>query len=711
MIELNGKYNTAKVFTDNVEQTAISQIIELCSQEFVKDSKIRIMSDTHAGAGCTIGTTMTIQDKIVPNLVGVDIGCVDKDTEFLSTNGWVKISEYGGQEIAIYDNTNNITKFENPLLFIKQEEKEFFHLKTKYGIDQMLSKEHNCLVETGSHHRPNARGKKYCIKAEELYNKHCNTKLGFRDNFICEIPNIKLENKLNMTNEEIRIQVMIMADGNFSNESTNRCVCHFNKERKINRCKELLNNANIDYKINVNKDKTTTIIFYPSKKYKRISYFWSANLEQLSIICDEIKNWDYSVEQGAYISVYKEDADFVQYAFSTQGIRTFISKDNRENKVSYRCLISANRPRVQLAGVPKTPINIVPSKDGYKYCFTTTTGFWIMRRNGCIAVTGNCGMYTIKLKEKEIDFQKLDDTIRKYVPSGQNIRETEHKLVNSLNLKELKCFKYINNDRALKSVGTLGGGNHFIEVDKDEEDNLYLVIHSGSRYLGKQVAEHYQELGYKKLTENRGSREKLINKLKAEGRGKDIKSELAKVPTTKINKQLAYIEGQDLINYLNDMKITQYYAELNRISMANEILKNMNLHEVESFTTIHNYIDVETKILRKGAISANKDEKVIIPINMRDGSLICIGKGNEDWNNSAPHGAGRILSRSKANEKVTLEEFKDSMKDIWTTSVCQSTVDESPMAYKPMQEIIDNIQDTVEIVNIIKPLYNFKANS
>lgn len=394
MIELKGKYNTAKVFTDNVEQTAISQIIDLCNQEFISGSKIRIMPDTHAGAGCTIGTTMTITDKVVPNLVGVDIGC---------------------------------------------------------------------------------------------------------------------------------------------------------------------------------------------------------------------------------------------------------------------------------------------------------------------------GMYCVKLREKDIDFELLDNVIRKYIPNGQNIRESQHKMSTEININNLKCINNISYDRAIKSIGTLGGGNHFIEVDKDSEGNLYLVIHSGSRYLGKQVAEHYQELGYKKLTDNRMAKEELIKKLKSEGREKDIQKELKKLPSIKINKQLAYVEGENLDNYLNDMKITQEYARINRVAIAEEILKHTGLNADESFTTIHNYIDIDNKILRKGAISATLGEKVIIPINMRDGSIIAIGKGNKDWNESAPHGAGRLMSRSKAKQSVGLDEFKDSMKGVWTTSVNEYTIDESPMVYKPIDEIVDNIKDTVGIIDIIKPLYNFKA--
>lgn len=395
MIEIRGKYSTAKVFTDNVEEVAISQILELCNQEFVKDSLIRIMPDTHAGAGCTIGTTMTISDKIVPNLVGVDIGC---------------------------------------------------------------------------------------------------------------------------------------------------------------------------------------------------------------------------------------------------------------------------------------------------------------------------GMETIKLKNKEIDLEKLDKSIHKYIPSGFDIRNKQHDYSNKVDFDNLRCKKHVNLDRARLSIGTLGGGNHFIEVNKDDLGALYLVIHSGSRHLGKQVAEYYQEIGYKELIDINKKVTEIIKKLKAEGRDKDIQQEIQKIKPDKFNKQLAYVQGKSYEDYLNDMKIVQTFAVYNRKAMINEIIRNMDFEVEEFFTTIHNYIDLDNMILRKGAISAQSGEKVLIPINMRDGSLICRGKGNKDWNYSAPHGAGRLMSRSKAKEVISLEEFKKSMEGIYSTTVSMSTLDECALAYKPMDEIINNIQDTVEILNIIKPIYNYKAS-
>lgn len=395
MIQLQGKYNSATVFTNNLEETARGQIIDLCNQEFAKDSKIRIMPDTHAGAGCTIGTTMTIQDKVVANLVGVDIGC---------------------------------------------------------GIDVAI--------------------------------------------------------------------------------------------------------------ININKD--------------------------------------------------------------------------------------------------------------------------------------------------EINFDQLDSVIRKYVPSGFSIRESRHKFSKLIDFRDVRAP--FNLTRAQKSIGTLGGGNHFIELNQLEDGRVAIVIHSGSRNLGKAIAEHYQNLAYDVLMNVKSEQQLIIEQLKAEGRHHEIHDALRGIKKTKIRKELAWLEGQNFKDYMNDMAIAQNYARLNRKAMVDEIVKNMNWVIEDAFTTIHNYIDMEHMILRKGAISAQKDELVIVPINMRDGSIIATGKGNPDWNFSGPHGAGRLMSRSKAKELVNLEDFKQTMENVWTTSVNESTLDESPYAYKPMVEILENIQGSLEVQQIIKPLYNFKAN-
>lgn len=395
MLKLQGKYNEAKVFTNNVDETATGQIIDLCNQEFVKDSQIRIMPDTHAGAGCTIGTTMTIQDKIVPNLVGVDIGC--------------------GMEVVVIDK-----------------------------------------------------------------------------------------------------------------------------------------------------------------------------------------------------------------------------------------------------------------------------------------------------KKEEINFDCLDETIRKFVPSGFRIRDKEHRFSKMIDFDSVKAPYTLQ--RAQKSIGTLGGGNHFIELNEDDKGNVYIVIHSGSRNLGKQISEYYQNFAYEQCIDVTSMKDEIIKRLTEEGRAKEIQETLRGIQKPKIRKELAYLEGQGFKDYMNDMNIAQKYAALNRKAMIDEIVTKMDWKVTDQFTTIHNYIDIENMILRKGAISAQKDERVIIPINMRDGSIIAFGKGNPDWNFSGPHGAGRIMSRKKAKELLSLEEFQNTMTEVWTTSVVESTIDEAPMVYKPMDEIIKNTKETIDIKHIIKPLYNFKAN-
>jgi tRNA-splicing ligase RtcB len=395
MIQVQGKYNEAKIFTDNVEQTAMGQIIELCNQEFTQGSKIRIMPDTHAGAGCTIGTTMTIQDKIVPNLVGVDIGC--------------------GMEVAV-----------------------------------------------------------------------------------------------------------------------------------------------------INKNKS------------------------------------------------------------------------------------------------------------------------------------------------EINFDQLDETIRKFVPSGFSIRGSVHEYARFIDFKNVRGP--FNLDRAQKSIGTLGGGNHFIELNEAKDGQVIIVIHSGSRNLGKAVAEHYQNRAYDELMSVKDEQQHIIDTLKEQGREKEIHEALRGIKKPKFKKELAWLEGQGFKDYMNDMQIAQLYAAWNRKAMISEIVNRMGWEVIDHFTTIHNYIDMENMILRKGAISAQKDERVIIPINMKDGSIIAFGKGNPDWNFSGPHGAGRVMSRSVAKKVIKVDEFKREMKGVWTSSVNENTIDEAPGVYKPIDEILINILDSVEIAEVIKPIYNFKAN-
>lgn len=330
-----------------------------------------------------------------------------------------------------------------------------------------------------------------------------------------------------------------------------------------------------------------------------------------------------------------------------------------------------------------------------------------------VGVDIGCGMETVKLKEKFIEPQALDKFIYANIPSGFNIRKSAHRYIEQIDLTELYCFKHIDLPRAELSLGTLGGGNHFIEADKGSNGDIYIVIHSGSRHLGLETANYYQNEAYRRLNKSSDSDiRELIDRLKAKGKQKQIESELKKlknIKKTAVPKELAWCEDELFEQYIHDMKIVQKFALLNRQAMMTDILKGLGLHALEQFSTIHNYIDTDSMILRKGAVSAKLGETLLIPINMRDGSLICVGKGNEEWNYSAPHGAGRLMSRSQAKSSFTLSEYKKQMEGIYTTSVNRQTLDECPMAYKSIDDIVGNISDTVEIIDTIKPIYNFKA--
>ena len=360
-------------------------------------------------------------------------------------------------------------------------------------------------------------------------------------------------------------------------------------------------------------------------------------------------------------------------------------------------------------------IRIMPDVHAGKGCTIGTT----MTVNGravpnVVGVDIGCGMYTVKLGKTDIDFEKLDAAAH-YVPSGLNVWEGR---VERFDLPGLRCYRELRDTRRLeRSLGTLGGGNHFIEVDTAEDGTKYLVIHSGSRNLGKQVAEHYQRLAVELASgkeEYYLKRDALIAEYKAAGRRSEIKDALYQLVWKEKEKEipddLCYVYGTYLEDYLHDVEICQAFARRNRELIAEILLKRAGLIGRDAFHTVHNYIDTDEMILRKGAIAAHEGEKVLIPINMRDGSVLAVGRGNPEWNFSAPHGAGRIMSRSKAREEISLEDYQKAMEGIYTTSVNESTVDEAPMAYKSLDDIIDVIRESVDVKEVLKPIYNFKAN-
>lgn len=359
-----------------------------------------------------------------------------------------------------------------------------------------------------------------------------------------------------------------------------------------------------------------------------------------------------------------------------------------------------------------TTVRIMPDYHAGKGCVIGTT----IKLNGrvvpnLVGVDVGCGVFVAEINTQDIDFNALDATIRQYVPSGNDIHE---EVSNERNTEaftnDLFVTAGLKNEYTNRSLGTLGGGNHFIEIAKDENNIHYLLIHTGSRYVGAKVAKWHQDRAFETL--QRDDITKRIEEYKEQGRHKEIQKMIQsfKQENPVIPKDLAYLEGDLFDDYIQDMKLAQQFAHENRKMIARIIAEHMRWEFATQFDTVHNYIDTDAMILRKGAVRAKAGEQLVIPMNMRDGSFICIGKGNQEWNESAPHGAGRILSRTQAMKNLSLEDFKKTMSGIWTTSVSEETLDEAPMAYKPMEEIETQISDTVNIQKRIVPVYNFKAS-
>ena len=362
-------------------------------------------------------------------------------------------------------------------------------------------------------------------------------------------------------------------------------------------------------------------------------------------------------------------------------------------------------------------IRIMPDVHAGKGCTIGTTMTVVDKAvPNVVGVDIGCGMYTTNLGNVDIDFEKLDEAAH-YIRSGMNVWDSA---MEEFDLTQLRCYEELQKLNWLKcSLGTLGGGNHFIEVDVSSDGTKYLVIHSGSRNLGKQVAEIYQEKAidqHKGIDDYKKDREALIRSMKARGESDMIQAALDELRLRKMHdkpdmpEDLCYLSGDPFRDYLHDVEICQRFARRNRELMTEIILDRTGMKGMDSFHTIHNYIDTDEMILRKGAIAAHKGEKVLIPINMRDGSILAVGKGNPEWNYSAPHGAGRIMSRKAAMKRLSMEEYRESMKGVYTTSVNEGTLDEAPMAYKSLEDIIDVVADSVDIIEVMKPVYNFKAS-
>lgn len=699
--------SNVKIFGSIVEDEARKQIEKLANYEPYRNATIRIMPDVHAGKGCTIGTTMTITDVITPNLVGVDIGCLDCSSEFLTPNGWKRMDEFQQGDLVLQYNPNdNSANFCIPKAYIKKRCDKIHIYKNTKGLNMAVSDEHRILVYSGYKSKGYQFSDMRCVELDEkpLDKNYYNVRTAF---------NIE-QDGVNMTDSELRLMVAISADGRIRNGNVE---FHFKKERKIARIKGILSALSIEYLIYKHKDGSVSIHFKDKNYRKDLNWVYRINHRQALIVSQECLLWDgHKGYRSFFSTTHKDYADAIQFAFAACGVRAGINivKYKRDNwKPSYIVTPTRN----EFVGINKKSYE-EKTIDGYKYCFNVETSYFVARRGNNIFITGNCGMYVVPLGKVNIDLEKFDKVVNEKIPSGCNIHDTPKRIFMGLNM--LRCRKVVDFDIAQRSIGSLGGGNHFIELNEDEDGNKYLVIHSGSRNLGVRVCQYYQNIAIRKVKQTLKCEKVIIDSLKAQGREREIQAAIKEARSKEIpfDKDLAHLTGEDMRDYLHDMAICQKYAKINRETIADLILTEfdyMTHNATESpFHTVHNYIEMEFRkepILRKGAVAAYKNQRLIIPMNMRDGSLICVGKGNADWNCSAPHGAGRLMSRKKAKETIALTDFEKSMDGIYSTSVCDSTIDEAPQAYKPMQSIIDAISDTVTVEKIIKTIYNFKAKN
>ena len=773
-----------KIFATTIEQEAVSQVYRLAGQTNFRDAKIRIMPDAHAGAGCTIGFTADLGDKVVPNLVGVDIGCFTEDTKVkladgrdltfkelieedkagknnycysFDENGNIVISKISlprkiktvddiivitldnGEIIKcttdhiFYDiNLNEITA-ENlsigtklfPLYIDKAENhkdeitnKQNKKIKTQlysYSVVyQPTSKRWSYvhyLADEYNYRNNRVNTLKSFVRHHKDFNKYNNSpenieRLSYKDHWLLHSTMVKHTNRLGISGFKAAAKNNKDFYSNAGKkrsystwhgknaeknkiEASNRTkilnekgILNSVKQREKNRQKQLTNNTTKFSE--QNKDEN----------FKNIQQL--SKLRKILLLCHN----DFS--EKSYNLARKN----VYNGFTWLKAKEISEKNNLtfEDIVNYKNHVVVNIQKIH----KKTDV----------YCLTNFEFGNFALSSGVFV--HNCGMLVANIGNVDLDLAELDKVIRETIPSGGNVNTKQGTRIYFEQLEDMVMYKHLRNiDHLQSSIGTLGSGNHFIEIDVDEDGNKYIVIHSGSRNLGQQVCKHYQNLAIDQCNAHTKEIKTEINetiaRLKKEGRQKESSKAIKEIKEKynridKVPTDICYLTGDLRQDYLHDMKLCQEFAWQNRLEMLRRILKGMKIKNVvEQWQTVHNYIDFSDNIIRKGAIRCNAGEKVIIPLNMRDGSIIAVGKGNEDWNNSGPHGAGRLMSRRVAKESLSMNDFKKSMEGIFTTCVNRGTIDESPMAYKNAQEIIDGIAPTADVVNIIKPIYNFKA--
>lgn len=716
--ESNGSPILAWVADLPVEEAAITQLQNVAKLPFIY-KHIAVLPDVHLGKGATVGSVIPTVGAIVPAAVGVDLGCVDMDTEFLSPTGWKRIVDYDGEHVLQVTDQGVASWCEKPA-FIKLPCDKFYHFKTKYGVNQMLSEEHRMLLWriTGR----DRRREMAVVNAADLAAEHTSLVIGANVEFKTTFdPVLLTDQRLNISDTALRVQVMLMADGHL--ENTSSCVVNFKKSRKIERAAFLLNSAEIPYTTGNSTGEwgeTTWFRFTAPifvKSYK--NWHTRASIEQLKIITDECLKWDGTEREGVFFTRDKDSADFIQYAFSATGRRAVLREDvhYRDGKIDYRVFAHEHSLMVGLRGAPKSPVREVRSVDGFKYCFTTETGFWVMRRGGNIVLTGNCGMQAQKLSLKASDLpdslKEARTAIEAAIPHGRTndgrsgdrgawSNPPDHVVAPWASLQERfteLCDKHpkFANSNNVNHLGTLGTGNHFVEVCLDEEQSVWVMLHSGSRGVGNAIGSYF------------------IARAKEDMLKKDIH-----LP----DKDLAYLtqDSEFFADYVKALTWAQSFAATNRQVMMEAALKALaNTKGIPPFTLVdkatqchHNYVSweyhfgQEVIVTRKGAVSAQAGQLGIIPGSMGTKSYIVRGKGNPDSFCSCSHGAGRRMSRTAARKVISVEDHIKATEGVECRKD-EDVVDESPSAYKDIDAVMEAQRDLVDVVHTLKQVLCVKG--
>lgn len=697
----------------NLEEQAKQQLINIANMPFIH-KHVAAMPDVHFGRGATVGSVIATKGAIIPAAVGVDIGCFDADTEYLGVDGWKKISDYQqGEKVTQFNPETGCGEFVYPQRYIDEAYTgEFIHFKTKYGIDQMLTPDHRCLVY--KYDRSYTFNKTEVVLAEHIHKKHMALQNGYRHRFLTTFGAQNRGSSNYLPDADLRIMVMVCADGNFPKQGSNTCNLNFKKSRKIDRAKYLLDCAQIVYEEFDYSDGRTRIKFDAPATFKTLN-LWDSSVHQIEIICDEVLHWDATGKDMTFFSRDKETIDFVQYCFTVTGRRASITTDHRDDGIDYRVVIS-DKVKVGINGTPKTDSTIVTQHSGRKYCFTVPSSFLVMRRGGNIFVTGNCGMIavqtTLKAGDLPDNLREIRNDIERAVPHGfvsisgrsrkgsfevvpQSVCTRWATLADGYDTLVAKHGAKIAKKNPHEQLGTLGGGNHFIEICLDLDDNVWIMLHSGSRGAGNLIGQYF------------------IDKAKEDMERRHIGL---------VDRDLSYLtEGDQLFSdYTDALLWAQDYAYENRQAMLDSVLLVMRKH-MKPFQFVekainchHNYASQEVHfgenvwVTRKGAVKAGKGDLGIIPGSMGTGSFIVRGLGNADSFCSCSHGAGRVMSRGEAKRTITMAEHEKATEGIECRKD-KAILDESPAAYKPIEKIIQAQDDLIEVVARLHQVVNVKG--